>query len=172
MNKTSRTEEPYEQDTRGFNQNPAWLSADLTTNQDLNGIVNEREQASDKRSPSPSEPPIQHGIQHEPTLRRPSKTLAGPKQAGEVAAVSLLDGRDTAQPASYMSIPIPPPPRGREGGDGEGGPPNWRRQLKRVVVKFGSFIGPGFMISVAYSMRHESPPISWLFLMLMLDLSS
>ncbi|CAI6091903.1 unnamed protein product [Clonostachys chloroleuca] len=150
MNKTSRTEEPYEQDTRGFNQNPASLSADLTTNQDLNGIVNEREQASDKRSPSPSEPPIQHGIQHEPTLRRPSKTLAGPKQAGEVAAVSLLDGRDTAQPASYMSIPIPPPPRGREGGDGEGGPPNWRRQLKKVVVKFGSFIGPGFMISVAY----------------------
>merc|ERR1712227_1048725 len=42
MNKTSRTDEPYDGACEGFNQSPHPLSSDLTTNQDLNGIANKR----------------------------------------------------------------------------------------------------------------------------------
>src|ERR1700761_6465503 len=40
MNRTSRTDEPDLGD--GYNQSPNALSNDLTTNQDLNGLVNSR----------------------------------------------------------------------------------------------------------------------------------
>src|SRR4051812_44937606 len=64
----SRTDEPYEGE--GHNQSPNHLAADLTTNQDLNGIANAREirneaahaipsschAQSDSIGPAPKEP--------------------------------------------------------------------------------------------------------------------
>lgn len=53
MNCPSRTDEV--EWTPGWNQNPAWLAADLTTRQDLNGLINARELKRDRRAGSPKD---------------------------------------------------------------------------------------------------------------------
>lgn len=53
MNCPSRTDEV--EWTPGWNQSPAWLAADLTTRQDLNGLINARELKRDRRAGSPKD---------------------------------------------------------------------------------------------------------------------
>lgn len=166
MNKTSRTDEPYEEDIRGFNQNPAFLSADLTTNQDLNGIVNERALEQSSRGPILLDLAIQDGAQLDKDPETNSKGRAGSGQADDTTIVSLPKGGDTEQPTSSASLPVasPSPNSNGEGGDRERGSLLWGRRLKKVFIKFCSFIGPGFMIAVAYSMQHTTRPRSRLSL--------
>lgn len=127
MNQTSRTDE---MDNPGWNQNPPSLNAEETTRQDLNGIINSREQRDHM------------SLSSEPGggLPQPDKTPMDVAQDEERSAKAKGDGLDgTAcvadrqqdqNKALTFRIPIP--------------------RFLRPFVKFASFIGPGFLIAVAY----------------------
>ncbi|CAG8976061.1 hypothetical protein HYALB_00002339 [Hymenoscyphus albidus] len=135
MNCPSRTEEP---EGTGYNQNPSSLSADLTTRNDLNGMANARV----LRRISSSE--IQTTEQeYDPNLPPPEKTLMVGVE-GEGARGSRGGG---------------------SGGGGDGGTglherdndssnrhpsPNLFMKARKICITFGKFVGPGFMIAVAY----------------------
>ncbi|WQF84349.1 Putative NRAMP family protein [Colletotrichum destructivum] len=145
MNRPSRTDEPYEGE--GYNQSPSPLSNDLTTNEDLNGTVNARELGPARDS---------------------KEALAG---AGDVAITRSDDswGKDGVGPATgdpsakspglgqpegedALAVPLPTlhsqhPSNGLDEGSVRKG---ILVRAWSAVVKFGSFVGPGFMISVAY----------------------
>lgn len=148
MNRTSRTEEPYEGD--GYNQNPSPLSNDVTTNEDLNGAANARELKGARQSPSIGNPPpsAPDKPSPDPDVRHAGTT---PTLANEVAVGQHL-GEDAAL-NSTEPLPLRSPSHAsRHGSSNDGGDgSNPIRRLKNAILKFGSFIGPGFMISVAYS---------------------
>ncbi|KPM41974.1 Manganese transporter SMF1 [Neonectria ditissima] len=147
MNRTSRTEEPYEGD--GYNQNPNPLSNDLTTNEDLNGAVNARElkRADQDLSIGDSPPSAPDRFTPDPGLGDPGTTSL---PANEVVIGQPAGG----EPALDLAAPLPPRSpssasrNGSARGDEDGSSPF--KRLKNAILKFSSFIGPGFMISVAY----------------------
>ena len=149
MNCPSRTDEMPEAD--GHNQSPNALSNDLTTNQDLNGIANSRvlrggdslsiqsagQTVEADRVPQSVDP---HGDQK---LERITNTSAaiGQFPSGVPASPSRVGG-SSSSPAPSSGSP--------------GGSPIHRgsliaARLKKVLLTFGKFVGPGFMIAVAYS---------------------
>lgn len=142
MNCPSRTEEPPED--YGWNQNPRTLSADLTTRQDLNGMINLRAQRTldplDRTGSDELEDSIHQAQLHDrprclpPSLGPHGKT---PPTRGE-GPHSLRRG----QPLPESPIP---PPRGYSSKA-----LSKAQHLWGSVVKFATFIGPGFMVSVAY----------------------
>ncbi|KAK7433193.1 NRAMP-like transporter smf-3 [Neonectria magnoliae] len=147
MNRTSRTEEPFEGD--GYNQNPNPLSNDLTTNEDLNGIVNARElkRADQDRTISDSPPSAPDRFSPDPGLGSPGTTSP---PANEV----VIGQPSEEEPALNLAAPLPlrsPSWASRNGSarENEDGA-NPLKRLKNAILKFSSFIGPGFMISVAY----------------------
>jgi metal iron transporter len=135
MNCPSRTEEP---EGTGFNQNPSSLSADLTTRNDLNGIANARVL---RRIASSG---VKSVVDHEP-----DEIAARKKETAEMAEVALTSvGSHVAHRPAISSF-------GVEGADGGhvgpfGVSKEWIMRLRKVLMHFGKFVGPGFMISVAY----------------------
>ncbi|KAI0899186.1 natural resistance-associated macrophage protein [Annulohypoxylon nitens] len=127
MNKTSRTNEPLEGD--GFNQNPDQLSNDLTTNQDLNGIVNSR-------------------VNRNPPGR-------GMSNSGDsVVEISSFDENPDGKTAttSRIAVTVEDNPQVIGAGDGTTRSPK-RSPLARILyhlITFGKFVGPGFLVAVAY----------------------
>ncbi|KAF3482654.1 uncharacterized protein GIQ15_01978 [Arthroderma uncinatum] len=146
MNKTSRTDEPFEGD--GYNQSPNPLSNDLTTNEGLNGIVNSREL---KRE----EPRSLHGSTQE-TDRDKSGSIPPDIKDGDTSD-SLADPLSISQPPRgeqktppfYTTTVLPSDGSAGCRGQDRGGCTPIER-FKNVLLKFCSFIGPGFMVSVAY----------------------
>ncbi|TVY53070.1 Manganese transporter SMF1 [Lachnellula cervina] len=135
MNCPSRTEEP---EGDGFNQNPSSLAADLTTRQDLNGIANTRIL---RRTSSSEILPMEEHDPGKQTER--DKSNHSSKEVDE----GTLGSRDGSG-------------SGRGGGLG-GGKGTVRQRSKdfsvdlfmrarKFATTFGKFIGPGFMIAVAY----------------------
>ncbi|RYP64181.1 hypothetical protein DL771_008872 [Monosporascus sp. 5C6A] len=141
MNKTSRTDEPLEGD--GFNQSPNAMSNDLVTNQDLNGIANHREQRGrDARSTIGSG---QIAAEETPTA------------VEEEDGPAVHDRQGPADPHRDAAAGQPPADRWAAPNGSPAavagslhGPKSWLEQLRNVVVTFGKFVGPGFMVSVAY----------------------
>ncbi|CAK7265854.1 NRAMP-like transporter smf-3 [Sporothrix epigloea] len=165
MNRPSRTDELPRSD--GMNQSPNPLSNDLTTNEDLNGLANGRRL---QRSVSP---PIQHagiagnsnrgGIvvenDTEPNIRE--------KAIVEEPTTTRVGSAGSAQLPSQVSAP-PSSSHDREhsgrddgiidnGGALDAGGRDGEAQQKGSVWKFVSglktflqFVGPGFIVSVAY----------------------
>jgi metal iron transporter len=151
MNCPSHTDETIEHE--GRNQNPPALAADLTTRSDLNGIANlrlrrdhllvdeaqlsgeleeELGQTADNSSgnksvtpvPTPDEP-----ISSATTMVESAVLADKEKECVRfIATPSLGNGRQPRSKKAMGSI----------------------RELCRVLVKFSKFIGPGFMVSVAY----------------------
>ena len=144
MNRTSRTEEPYEGD--GYNQSPNPLSNDLTTNQDFNGVVNSRELKDTHQAMSQCDPPpdtaersnLEPGLARQATNRSLANAGSGSigQTVGEEPGVGTLPSRTRSRGSTAFSEA-----RGR----------SIFQRLKHAIVKFGSFVGPGFMIAVAYS---------------------
>ena len=146
MNKTSHTDEPLEGD--GYNQNPNPNSKDLTTNEDFNGLVNSRavresdsqalsNAASNASGEIASHAPIQKDGHGKATYRLAQRSIdrgQSPEGGMQVPA--------TAQPLGF--------PPASAGGDAD--PGALIQRARKMLAIFGSFIGPGFMISVAYSM--------------------
>ena len=137
MNCPSRTDDDL--DHPGWNQNPSPFAADLTTRQDLNGMVNSR------------------------TKLDTDCTLVGEAENGGD------DGREKDRPpganlptASCGDLPDQEPttisrkPKTRKPGlFGLRDLLRWKastrfQRLGQIFIKFGKFIGPGFMVAVAY----------------------
>ena len=142
MNCPSRTDEIEEHD--GWNQNPPSLSGDLITRNDLNGIANLRlqrdrlpieENAGDIEPNKEVENPLGVRPGKEP-VSVPSNTLVRSALLGEKHAQSMSEGKGLSRRSS--GAPNKPSASARV------------RKLGQVLVKFSKFIGPGFMVAVAY----------------------
>ncbi len=139
MNCPSRTDEPLESD--GWNQNPPGLAADLTTREDMNGRVNKRTQR-DSDSPICEDQAIDTKDRvvdpHAPRIDK-SEDLKG-KSNADVNEAPLATLGTT--PSSHFVEP-----NSSTSGTGFLG---WLHFLGTVLTKFSKFIGPGFLVSVAY----------------------
>lgn len=135
MNCPSRTDEPLVPE--GWNQNPPRLSADLTMREDLNGMANLRTQRG-------SAAPVDEDQLGNARDGISEIMLPGPGKSNnpvEVDSKSFRVQRISRASSFRQSDPVPPP-----GNTGLG-----RLQLVgRVLKKYSNFIGPGFMVSVAY----------------------
>ena len=140
MNCPSRTDEPPRD--AGWNQNPPGLSADLTTRQDLNGIVNLRtnqdssKQANDTRVEGSGcdehELPEKSPKSSSAALNGVERSISGDESETASFTVNAVPLRANRLPIVYGSLI------------------GFARELWAIVAKFGGFIGPGFIISVAY----------------------
>ena len=138
MNCPSRTDELPEHPD--WNQNPPYLAADQTTRQDLNGIANLRTQRWASLS-NDSDP-------HQ--LESFSDIIAGgpPSSPPEANAKPVRD--DNNSKSSKEKSPS-------HGTDISSQKPTFLgrltgtvKRLALVIVKFAKFIGPGFLVAVAY----------------------
>jgi hypothetical protein len=138
MNCPSRTEEP---EGTGYNQNPSSLAPDLTTRQDLNGIANTR--VLRRIAPGDIESVIDHVPEDDETavkaksLKDMSSSHVGIGiSSSEVVELSNAEGgRGTDERREYHRTSI-----------------KWFMRLRKVMLTFGKFVGPGFMVG--------RPPIS------------
>ncbi|KAK7975974.1 elongation factor tu GTP binding domain-containing protein [Apiospora arundinis] len=149
MNKTSRTDEPYEGE--GHNQSPNAFSNDLTTNEDFNGIVNTRTQRdSDSRMVSDTGQPIALAEPSASERDEMAKHNGLRKLAGRRGATGQSPGGTVlSDPRVLDSSPRDnSPPSGLPVASGSGRSPLQR--VKHVLYTFSKFVGPGFLVSVAY----------------------
>lgn len=141
MNQTSRTDETIGHP--GWNQNPPFLNADATTRHDFNGMINLRErQDNSLASTTGSEDGLARIAvlpdpdQTTPTSLPPKGTVGtGQEEATTMAstlanATAANDSPQSRSKALTVAISVP--------------------RFFRPLVKFASFIGPGFLIAVAY----------------------
>lgn len=149
----SRTDEPYEGE--GHNQSPNHLSGDLTTNQDLNGIANTREIRNEAAHAIPGSSRAQNdNTDSAPKEARGGNSLADEKSTDRLA-VDRLDGvgrdddpkkvADVDAEAAISRSPSPP----NTGGVLQDS--SRLARLKEILFTYAQFVGPGFMIAVAYS---------------------
>lgn len=141
MNQTSRTDEPYEGD--GLNQSPSAFSNDLVTNQDLNGIANAREQRGrNSRSMDNSGQPVAVDI--------PPSIDEDPDGARNLTNACRAIGQNPGRATFRLG-----------GGFNDTAPDNGSvaarrkksplQEIKHTLFTFGKFVGPGFLVAVAYS---------------------
>ena len=142
MNKTSHTDEPFEGDD-GYNQSPSPLSNDLTTNEDFNGIVNNRAmlQTDSQLLPDATSKNMGQVVRDGPV--KPDSQVGASRLAHE-----SIDHGQPSTGGLRISAPANHPPA--PAGDADDGTPLQR--FNKMIIRIGSFVGPGFMISVAYSM--------------------
>lgn len=156
MNRTARTDEPYEGELTGYNQSPNPLSPALTTNRDLNGIVNIREQRDNGQGAGLGDDSQNRENNAEPAPDEARDRTGGKGLAGGFISISQPMGRWLGRlssnhfpigssPASASASPTDPPGQGS-------GTNSWKQTIKKGLLKFFSFVGPGFMVAVAYSM--------------------
>lgn len=150
MNCPSRTDEPAAHE--GWNQNPSELAADVTTRQDLDGIVNLRTgQDSVKRTDDARGDSQIDGFNDYHAIADSDDTLSFRQRKGTSKSRHTLESFPELRPAnnqgsieprdevsSFQSVS----PHGRSS--------SLFLRTWRILAKFCKFIGPGFMISVAY----------------------
>ncbi|KAB8300112.1 hypothetical protein EYC80_000342 [Monilinia laxa] len=139
MNCPSRTDEPLEGD--GYNQNPNALANDLTTREDLNGRANGR---ALRRSLE------DEGVECINDLMEDTgdgKGTVGESRVG--GGLGVVEAVEAVERVKKMVT-------GQVGGGrryGRGFSNMSKDQvmkMKQVMVKFAKFVGPGFMVAVAY----------------------
>ena len=150
MNCPSRTDEPPAHD--GWNQNPSELAADVTTRQDLNGIVNRRTgqdsatEAEDARGDSQIDGPSDYL-----RLTNPDETGSFRNRKGTRTSISTHTLRSFPDPqlanTNSSSEPEHDPVLHDSSHERSS---NLFLRIWMIIAKFCRFIGPGFMISVAY----------------------
>lgn len=150
MNYPSRTDEPavYE----GGNENPGELAADVTTRQDLNGIGNLRigqdstEEVEDVCEDSQGDGPKDYH-----RMADPDDTSSFRLRKGRSKSSHILQSFPELPPAETHSSPEPGGESTSLGSvSSHGRSSNFFLRIWRILAKFSKFIGPGFMISVAY----------------------
>ncbi|KAI1387424.1 natural resistance-associated macrophage protein [Hypoxylon trugodes] len=143
MNQTSRTDEPYEGE--GLNQSPNALSNDLVTNSDLNGIANAREHRSgdSARSMDNSGQPVAEdvppSIDEDPDggVRAPANLTISARTIGQSPGTTPPSqplGQVVHEQSSIASHKKRTP----------------LRQVQHTLFTFCKFVGPGFLVAVAY----------------------
>ena len=150
MNCPSRPDEP--EPHPGWNQNPSALAADVTTRQDLNGIVNIRtgqdsaKEAEDTRAVSQEDGPSDyHHIpeaDHTLSLRHRRDTLRSSRALVSFPEPRLARSQSTQEPRDELLSCGSSSPGGNRFDS--------FLRVWRILQQFCKFIGPGFMISVAY----------------------
>ena len=147
MNCPSRTDEPPKHE--GWNQNPPRLAADLTTREDLNGMVNLRNQRNTDKAEDESdmelpelELPPSNVSERLPGTRGlvPLSETSGKPSTEALPSTFKNPKRSTTADSTTSVLHQPPSPIFL----------SYFRRIGGVLVKFGKFVGPGFMISVAY----------------------
>lgn len=132
MNCPSRNDETEKHPD--WNQSPSSLTADLTTRADLNGISNLRDRDEKPGSRQPNGP--DDGIPSPMEAPFKNKSAAD----GETAGSDAMDpptAQEVKPTASGMSGLVKY--CGRQ-----------TRRAQQVLAKYAGFIGPGFLIAVAY----------------------
>lgn len=140
MNCPSRTDEPLEND--GWNQNPPALAADLTTREDMNGLVNRRTQhdlippVGDDKANGTQDRTLDP---HPPRADTPEDGKGKPNADVHEAPLATPG----ASPSSLYT------------GGVSGTPPTtafqaWLQYWGSILTTFAKFVGPGFMVAVAY----------------------
>ena len=150
----SRTDEP---EGSGYNQSPNHLAADLTTNQDMNGIANTREARNHQDSGTISS--LSQGLENDASVHNaepsPKHSEAGEKKSttdlvnpvvGRLGEGAPVSDPKVAGAVVEVSGYDPSPPH-----DGSGAVTTRVGRIKHALFTFGQFVGPGFMIAVAYS---------------------
>ena len=173
MNCPSRTDEPPEYD--GKNQSPSALAADLTTRQDLNGIVNLRtkqdfgKEAEDARTerkvdgsvdsarfPNANDRVDQedqedHNTDGEPQTIGPSTPIQTPNNITRARSVYSYNSFPDSELNHTLAIaPSDDDSSSRRNGTFIRRIPKPVQSVGRVLHKFLKFIGPGFLVAVAY----------------------
>ncbi len=142
MNCPSRTDEPLESD--GWNQSPEALSADLTTRQDLNGMANLRTQRStgistgEDQIDGPTDGVMLYDLPPENRKKYPPSNFDG--KSFEVRATSHRS--QSLDISSSPSLQSTPPRKNAFLGH--------LQHVGKTLAKFMKFVGPGFMVAVAY----------------------
>ena len=140
MNCPSRTDESLENE--GWNQNPSQLAADLTTRQDMNGMVNLRTvQSSDSCISNDQPDEIQDGISNRPLSKHKYGNYLDNgkgKPVSEVHEMPVVSGNSSGSNRFFSAR------------TGQSKLKCYILHAGRVMAKFSRFIGPGFMVSVAY----------------------
>ncbi|KAF7546864.1 hypothetical protein G7Z17_g8125 [Cylindrodendrum hubeiense] len=149
MNRTSSTEEPCDGD--GYSQTPNTPSNGLTTNADFQGAVTARKLKRSDQNVSIGDSPPSAPNQLIPDRSADTGNVATTSALSDAVA-SRHNSREDA--ASNLDAPLPlrslsHASRNGSSGDGSDGSSPFTR-FKNTILKFSSFIGPGFMISVAY----------------------
>ncbi|KAJ5606023.1 hypothetical protein N7510_008804 [Penicillium lagena] len=137
MNCPSRTDETL--DHPGWNQNPPSLSPDTTTRQDFNGITNSRVHRKHAASTGSTAGEDTMAIDPWPHIQDEDPAIEKIRDGEVVAAVAS----GCQQPPSRSSGSPPRRPFGTFLSDSA-------LHCARSVAKFGRFLGPGFLIAVAY----------------------
>ncbi|KAI0188830.1 transporter smf2 [Xylaria flabelliformis] len=145
MNRTSRTDEPYEGE--GLNQSPNAFSNDLVTNQDMNGIANARERRDHtSRSMQNSGQPI----------ARDKPAFLKEEDGDDTDSCKELASGDGQSPgkaeksAQVNENPVASTDDATGLSPSRGGPTSLPRKLLYHIVTLGKFVGPGFLVAVAY----------------------
>ncbi|KAI9814625.1 MAG: hypothetical protein M1827_003181 [Pycnora praestabilis] len=130
----------------GWNQNPPALAAATTTRQDLNGVVNSRVHRVDGKdpdNPGAVRKDWDKSVQ-EPRASDPTEGL----RISTPTNINVSDQSHEKKAGSNDSIVLV----GVENSTGgkSSGVKGFVNNTGRVLAKLGKFMGPGFMISVAY----------------------
>ncbi|KAJ6041299.1 hypothetical protein N7460_006689 [Penicillium canescens] len=129
INKTSHTDEPLQGD--GYNQSPNPNSNDLTTNEDFNGLVNSRT------------------VRESDSQTLPNAASNVPRQIASDAPTENDGHGEASYRLPQRSIDRGQSPKGASAG-ADAARVALPQRVRKMLATFGSFIGPGFMISVAY----------------------
>ena len=170
MNCPSRTDEPPEFD--GKNQSPSALAADLTTRQDLNGIVNLRtkqdfgKEAEDARTetrvdgsadsapfPNANErlEPEDRNTDGKPQTLGPGTPTQSPNNITRARSVYSYNSAPDPEFNNTLAIaPSDDDSSSRRSGTFIRRIPKPIQSVGRILLRFFKFIGPGFLVAVAY----------------------
>jgi metal iron transporter len=124
-----------------WNQSPPRLNADLTTRADLNGISNLRENHYGSDTMPSSE--VQDG-----SIRSLEISSAADQSNGQEQ--KRHSGEKGPSTSTIPSEPIPPRQPGNAGATVSDYVLSRARKVIAIALKYVRFIGPGFMIAVAY----------------------
>jgi len=146
MNCPSRADPVF---TEGYNQNPDALNADATTRADMNHVANARLQRDHRIDPANSLADDVQEVEHKAEQPVGAVALKAFDGRGSVAV-----GEGKANVSDVVSAGVG---GGSGGGSDSGQAATWtatgRRFIQRALAilrKYAKFIGPGFMVAVAY----------------------
>ncbi|KAL4921685.1 natural resistance-associated macrophage protein-domain-containing protein [Aspergillus aurantiobrunneus] len=132
MNCPSRTDDTLQHP--GWNQNPPPLNADATTREDFNGMANSTVHRG--RTSGVGDGGI--SVTERPSLT-PDRDEPDPKTGATGGAVSAFSGHQPERNSDSPRRPFLPLPVS-----------SFSARILQSIVKFSRFVGPGFLIAVAY----------------------
>ena len=157
MNCPSRVDETLLHED--WNQNPPALAADITTRQDLNGIANSRRHRGQSKGSGTDDGDGVVGVDVDTVDREPGKDVECGDAGTRPSCIST--SRSNRSQASRTGVSTAVfnlgPTRSKSGSQAAGDPPietsgakRFYRRAASIFTKYVRFIGPGFLVAVAY----------------------